>query len=477
MTALAGPDVRDAAAAARHFEAAARLHESGNLEAAVSQYRRGVARAPDFAPGHMVLGLALAALGLGEDAERSLRRAIELQPALADAHLAIGKLHFERGARESAADSFREALRHQPESIPALCELWRVLDELVAIDERADVAARYVALRPDHVEAQWDAALHLLNAGRMTEGWARYHYRWRRPGFERWHYDLPYPEWNGEPLAGKHILLWREQGVGDEIMFASCLPDAISAAGHVTYACTKRLLPLFARSFPGATIIDSDRIEPPAPEPFDVDYHGAIGSLPRWFRPALDRFPVHRGYLAPDPAAVAAWRERLAALGPGLRIGISWRSQFMTADRAKSYTTLDQWEPILRVPGVTYVNLQYDDCALALATAHDMFGVAIHHFPDLDLKNDFDGTAALMANLDLIVSIPNSVGELAGALGRPVWRLIPGPPGDWTMLGLRDRRPWYPTMEVIGGAKVGHWDDVIRTTAAKLARFTTAARA
>ncbi len=446
--------------ASRHFSSAALLHESGNLEAAVAQYRRGVALAPELPVGHLVLGLALASLGLRDDAEQSLRRALELEPHFGDAHLALGKLLWKDGAHLEATECFRIAVRCEPGSIPALCEWWKATDELQLLEERVEAGLRYVALRPEHVEARWDLALHQLTIGQLTDGWAAYGYRWKRPAYAAWYYNLPYPEWAGEPLEGKRILVWREQGVGDEIMFASCLPDLIAVADHVTFACTKRLLPLFARSFPKASVVDSDRIEPPVPEPFDVDYHSAIGALPRYFRPTIASFPRRRSYLVADPARIALWRERLGALGPGLRVGISWRSQFMTAEREKSYTALTQWEPILRTAGVQLINLQYDDCALALATAQERFGVPIHAWPDLNLKNDFEGTAALIANLDLVISIPNSVGELAGALGRPVWRMIPGPPGDWTMLGT-GRRPWYPTMRVFGAEQVGDWPTAI----------------
>jgi ADP-heptose:LPS heptosyltransferase len=143
----------------------------------------------------------------------------------------------------------------------------------------------------------------------------------------------------------------------------------------------------------------------------------------------------------------------------------------MTADRAKVYSTLDQWEPVLRTPGVVFVNLQYDDCSLALATAADQFGVKVHAMSDLDLRNDFEGTAALMQNLDLVLTIASSTGELAGALGRPVWRLLPSPPTDWTMLGHADRRPWYPTMRVFTADRVGDWSSVFSRVTSELAAF------
>jgi hypothetical protein len=255
-------------------------------------------------------------------------------------------------------------------------------------------------------------------------------------------------------------------------MFASCVPDLIAAAGHVTVAVTDRLVSLLARSFPQADVIDAQRITPPDVEPFAIDYHAALGGLPRYFRPAIASFPTRPNYLVPDGARAQLWRDRLATLGSGLRVGISWRSSMMTELRARGYATLDQWGPLLQTPGVAFVNLQYDECALALATAEDQFGVHVHAWPDLDLRNDFEGAAALISSLDLVITIGNAVGELSGALGVPTWRLSPSPLPEWTMLGT-DRRPWFPSMVVRQASCVDGWTEVIDRVAAELRALTS----
>jgi hypothetical protein len=154
-------------------------------------------------------------------------------------------------------------------------------------------------------------------------------------------------------------------------------------------------------------------------------------------------------------------------LPAGMRVGISWRSGMMTAQRAKGYAALDQWGELLQTQGAVFVNLQYDNCALALATAEDRFGVRIHQFSDLDLRDDFGATAALISNLDLVVTVGNAVGELAGALGVPVWRLSPSPLPEWTMLGT-DRRPWFPSMRVWQAAQLDDWPGLMNRVASEL---------
>jgi hypothetical protein len=220
-------------------------------------------------------------------------------------------------------------------------------------------------------------------------------------------------------------------------MFSSCYADLIARAGHVIIECDPRLVGLFARSFPTATV----RAAGGAPDDFDV--HVAAGSLPLHLRRALADFPARPGWLVPDPGRVASLRARIAALGPGPVVGIAWRSGLITPERAGLYTQLADWGPVFAAPGVRFVNLQYDDCAAELAAAGARFGVTVHRWPDLDLRNDLEGAAALTASLDLVLTAGTSVAEMAGALGVPVWRF--GACGEWTALGAAVR-PWYPSM-------------------------------
>lgn len=468
MKGLAVGDPAKIRRAIARFEAASRLHQAGDVAGAAKDYERALRDAPHFAPGYMVLGLALATLGRPVEAEARLRRALELDPTLADAHLGLGKLRAAEGDDAAAIAFYREALRHDPQHKPALTDWWVAADRLGLVVERVTAGRRYVAAHPENEGARWDLALQELAIGDLEAGWEGYAARWTHPLYKTWRYAVAAPEWSGEDLTGKRILVWREQGIGDEIMFASCVPDLLARAAQVIIAATDRLIPLFTRSFPRAVVIDEKRIAQPHPESFDIDYHTAIGALPRYFRPTIASFPARRAYLVPDEALVRSWRDRIALLPPGLRVGLSWRSGLMTKERARSYATLDKWGPLLQTPGAVFVNLQYDDCALALATAEEQFGTHVHVFPDLDLRKDLEGTAALMANLDLIITIGNAVGELGGALGVPTWRMGPSPLPEWTMLGT-DRRPWFPSMRLFRAKATNDWGELVARVASELA--------
>ncbi|NUB26479.1 CHAT domain-containing protein [Azospirillum brasilense] len=371
--------------------------------------RRALTLAPQHAALYGVLAYALSGEGRLVEAERACRRALALTPALADPLCTLGLVEQRRGAAG--------ALR------------W---------------FDRAVAATPGHPLARFNRGLADLEGGALADGWANYACRFAagRAGWER---RFSIPEWRGEPLAGKRLFIWREQGVGDEFLFASCYADAIRQAGQVVIECERRLLPLFARSFPKAVVRAEQPLRGrPLVETVDCDLHIPAGSMPRLLRTGLADFPPRSSWLFPDPARMLDRRQQLNGIGGDLRVGIAWRSQLMTMERQWAYLPLDDWGPVLTVPGVTFVNLQYDDCEAEILRAEARFGVPIFELERLDLKNDFEGTAALIANLDLVIAPANSVAELAGALGVPVWRFGAR---DWTHLGS-GVRPWYPSMRV-----------------------------
>ncbi|WP_325169496.1 tetratricopeptide repeat protein [Azospirillum agricola] len=382
---------------------------------AARDHRRALRVTPGHAKAWSNLGTALAGLSRWEEALTAHRRALALAPALADAHLNLG--HAEQVLGRSGA-----ARRH---------------------------AERTIRLAPGRADARMNRALLRLSAGDLDGGWRDYAARF--PAGESRGRRFAMPEWLGEDPSGLSILVWGEQGLGDEIMFGTALPDLVRRAGRLVVECDARLVRLFARALPGA------EVRAPTGDPRDCDRHAAMGSVAAILRRRLGDFPTHPGFLVPDPLEAARWRDRLAALGSGLTVGVCWRSSRITAERAGAYSRLDQWGPLFAVPGLRFVNLQYDECAAELADARRRFGVAIATWPDLDLRNDLDAVAALMAGLDLVITAPTSVGELAAAVGIPVWRLGGG--NDWSALGA-GVRPWFPAMAVLGRDGRGHADTI-----------------
>lgn len=421
------------------------LKAQGRTDDALAAWLRAVALDPGMAEALSNLGNAWRERERFAEAGRCHCRALALNPAQAAASNNFG--HALQGQRcpVEAARWFRHALVLEPAYAEALSNLGLAVQNLGRGEEAETLYGRALALRPDLAMAHFNRALLRLERGDLAGGWPGYGWRFAsgQVGAGR---QPPVPAWRGENLSGKRLLVWAEQGVGDSILFASLIGEVVARATSVVIELDRRMVPLFARSFPAATVrapsLDAQgRDLPRLP---DCDLHVPMGSLARVFRPTLAAFPDRPGWLVPDPDRVEVWRGRLAEVGPGLKVGIGWRSQIVTEERRAAYTALNQWGALFALPGVEFVTLQYGRCEDEIVAAEARFGRRIHRWPDLDLKDDFDGTAALIANLDLVLSPAMSVGELAGALGVPVWRFGRR---DWTQLGT-DVRPWFPAQRL-----------------------------
>ncbi|CAO3409549.1 tetratricopeptide repeat protein [Azospirillum largimobile] len=427
------------------------LAMTGRLDEAVAQFRLVAQLRPDDATAHYNLGAVLQQKGAYESAEIAYRQALKRNPRHSAALNNLGSVLKRLGRPDQAELCHRQALDLHPEFVEARYNLGNALQAQGRYEAAAACFEDALAQQPELATATCSLALLALMHGDLPRGWTGYERRFAA-GEAAPDRRIAAPRWQGELLRGKRLLIWREQGVGHEILFASCYPDVIAwGGGPVTIECDPRLVPLFRRSFPKATVraesctgdafgaIPRETVEPP-----DCDLQVPAGDLPHRLRESISTFEPQGPWLVPDPALVDGWRERLAALGPGLRVGIGWRSQAMTIDRKAAYVILEHWGPVFAIPGLVFVNLQYGDCEVELAAAEERFGVRIHRWNDLDLKDDFDGAAALTANLDLVISPAMSAGELAGALGVPVWRFGHR---DWTQLGT-GVRPWFPTMRL-----------------------------
>ena len=216
------------------------------------------------------------------------------------------------------------------------------------------------------------------------------------------------PMWDGEEsLTDKRIFLWCEQGVGDTIMWSSRLSLLASKAKYCILECQPKLVPLLKRSFPNVDVRAEDRRLDTQRDDFDV--HLPMGSLYKNFIQELSKTGKSDAYLIPDPTRVNYWRKRLLSLGKGPFIGVSWKSGDMSPDRLQNYADICELSPILTIPGVTFINLQYSDFVDDLAKAKDELGITIHNFDDLDHFNNIDDVAALCLALDMVVSIANIV--------------------------------------------------------------------
>jgi hypothetical protein len=268
--------------------------------------------------------------------------------------------------------------------------------------------------------------------------------------------------WDGSPLAGKSIFLWREQGVGDEILYGGMIPDLVAARARVVLECDPRLVPLFARSFPSVEVVAQTIPPDPRTESRAVDFQAPVATLGRWLRADFSGFPRHADYLKPDPALAASLRGKYRALAGGRTvIGISWHSRLSPA-LAEKGTQLADWKEILANPGAFFVNLQYGDCARDIEAARVATGVTVYADPEIDAMKDLDAFAAQVNAMDLVVSTSNTTVHFAGAQNVPCWTLLPSGPGAlWYWFTGREDSPWYPAMRLLRRRPDEPWLDLI----------------
>jgi tetratricopeptide (TPR) repeat protein len=452
-------------------------------------FRHFLGRFPDHPEGANNLACAIRDQHRAEEAIDFLRPAIVKHPETPMLWNTMGTVVAELGDFPNARVFFEEALRLQPQFPKATYNLGNARLALGDAAGALEACEAALAQGPPADERQMMRLARstiLMTLGRVAEGWDEYEAR-LEPDFNGVTiFQAPGRRWApGVGLAGRSILVFGEQGLGDEILFANLLPDLVAGlgpSGRLVLAVEPRLVALFQRTFPQAQVgphathLAAGRLLRTAPflgEDTGVDLWTPMASLLREFRPTVESFPAAEGFLVPDPARVDHWREVLKTAPPGPKVGLLWKSAIKAQARQRYYSAFDAWKPVLAVPGVSFVNLQYGDCAEELAQAREQMGVEIWTPPGIDLKQDLDDIAALSYALDLVVGCANATLNIAAACGAPNWLI--GTPGAWTMLGT-DRFPWYPQTRVFMTPGFGDWDPVMAQMADALAAFASAER-
>jgi tetratricopeptide (TPR) repeat protein len=444
----------------------------GELVGARRNFLRATFLKPDFYMAYCNLGLACRDLELLDEAERALRRAAELRPGQHTAWLNLGVVLQDQGRLDEALQAIEQAHAVAPKDadvIAALSTLWlRRGDAARAIE----CAEQGLAQDPGNAEARLALAHAQLALQRFEQGWPNYEARLRSSSSPLG--PLPVPLCDADNLAGKTVLVEREQGLGDEIMFASCLNEFAGSGVNCVIHCDPRLVVLFRRSFPQSEVVGrlGELEAPDGSLRRAIDCCVPMGSLPGRYRRTRSDFARATAFLRADPERAARWRARLAALGPGPKVGIAWRGGLYKTGRALRSLSLESLLPVLRVPGVGWVNLQHRDHARELEQIHVHHGVQVARWDDA--LADLDETAALVHGLDLVITVCSTVVHLAGALGRPVWTLTPHAPA-WRYLFEGDSMPWYPNVRLFRQRAEGDWDEVISRVAAALGALCTEA--
>lgn len=442
------------------------LREMGRLEEALGHLRRAHELAPDMENALRNLVSVLIESDRCDEALAVARRAVTRDPASYEAHLYHGLAHQKLHHAAEALASYDIALGMRGDDAELHDNRGTALLELGRLDEAAPCYERARALKPDFMLPAFHRALVRLLQGDYARGWEDYELRQLDRDYPRRTFD--YPRWEGGTLAGRTLLITREQGLGDEIMFASCLTELIAAARHCIVECEPRLLGLFRRSFPAATAYAStpDGSVPAEIAARGIDLEIPAGSVPRFLRRKRGDFPVHDGYLRADEPRVSRWRDRLSRLGPGLKVGISWTGGVRKTRRGLRSLPLEQWLPILETPGAQFVSLQYTaDAGDEVARLCERQGIRVEHWAEA--IDDYDETAALLTALDLTISVCTAAIHLGGALGRPVWVMAPYSP-EWRYGFSGDTMPWYPSVKVFRQPAFGEWKPVTSSVAAAL---------
>jgi len=411
------------------------------------------------------IGFAQEQLGEGDAALETYRQAVSLDPGASFAHANIGAILTRRGDIAAAQDHLERALASPAPPPTALLNLAMLHEVAGRPDDALATYDQILAAAPEEALVHFQRAMTLLTMGRFAEGWTAYHWRFRRPGTRTLHDAFEVPFWNGEVLAGRKLVVWTEQGPGDEILLASMLPDVIARGPELTVVCSPRLLPLFRRSFPSARFVSSEKLAQVGAQ----DVQASFSHLGAVLRTNFADFPRTGAFLKADEGERAALRSRYQDGEPARKlIGIAWHSANPTAEAQKSIT-LEEWAPILKTPGVTFVNLQYGDHAGEARAAEAAFGCKIITDKTINPLKDIDGFAAQVAAMDHVVSVSNTTVHVAGGLGVPTSVLVPKAFGKiWYWFLERSDSPWYPALTLHRQAQAGVWSDVIAAAARQI---------
>lgn len=441
----------------------------GRTEAAAESFRCALEIDPEHVDALNNLGNVLMRRGEAAAAEGCYRRALAARPGNALACNNLGSALRAQGRLDEAAAAYRSALEARPRYSSALSNLGRVLHEKGRYDDALECYDRAVAVDPEFAEARANRATLLLQLGHFAEGWEDYEWRWRTAGFTTPRRDFDRPAWDGSELGGRTILLHAEQGLGSAIQFVRYAALVAARGGRVVLECARPLARLFSalQALPDPAVAHLVIKGEPLPA-FDV--HAPLMSLPRLLGTRLETIPATIPYLFAEDALAAKAQDRLAPYS-GTKIGLAWAGNpHHHNDRNRSMPAA-ALAPLLALEGVMAFSLQVGDAAADLATlpAGSMIDLA----PDL---REFADTAAIIAQLDLVISVDTAVAHLAGALGRPVWMLVPYV-SEWRWLTEREDTPWYPTMRLFRQQAPGDWDEVVRRVRDRLAAMVLMDRA
>ncbi|MDP9174918.1 MAG: tetratricopeptide repeat protein [Planctomycetota bacterium] len=427
------------------------FNERRELEFAQNAYKQAIALRPDYADAYNNLGNAYFDDGQFDRAEAAFRGALAQNPNHVDATNNLGRTFFELGRLDDALACFHQACSLQPDYVDGYINIANVRYQQCRLDESITYVRKALELNPGSASAHWNLGLTLLCRGDFSEGWKEAAWRSRVKELGGTCREFSQPIWDGGDLQGSTILLHAEQGFGDTLQFIRYLPMVQAKGGKIVVDCRPELMNLLQASFQVDQWCVTDQ---PLPH---FDLHCPLLSLPMAFATTLATIPNEFPYLQPDEATMKVWQSRLKDV-KGLKIGLVWAGRPEHRNDRNRSIALSLFAPLMQVPGLTLVSLQKFE-----AKPVDQQLPALTPPPGMELidwtseLSNFADTAALISSLDLVIGVDTSVVHLAGALGKPVWVLLPFAP-DWRWMLDRDDSPWYPTMRLFRQRQRGDWN-------------------
>jgi tetratricopeptide (TPR) repeat protein len=450
--------------AAAHYNLGNALQITGQSDEAIAAFRQAIALRPEYAEAHNNLGVALKAKGQLDQAIAAYRQAISLRPDYAQAHNDLGVALTEKGQPDEAIAAIRQAILLRPDYADAHSNLGVVLRDKEQLVEAIAACRQAIALEPDHIEGRKNLALLLLQQGEYQQGWEEYEWRWKHVKFPPPMRNFSQPLWDGSPLGARTLLLHTEQGLGDAIQFFRYLPLLTQRGGKIIIECQPELQRLLRMMSVRCQIVTRG-------DPLPVfDVQCPLLRLPWAFGTTLENIPKTIPYLHADVQDVKKWQQRLHEQLPIVKVGkvgLVWAGNPVNTNDCNRSIKLQSLAPLGQAPGVCFFSLQKGEAAAQARTPPA--GMELVDWTS-ELK-DFADTAALIANLDLIISVDTAVVHLAGAMGKPVWTLLPFN-SDWRWLLKREDSPWYPSVRLFRPPGRGDWDSVIKRVVDELTLWT-----
>jgi len=457
------------------------LQKQGRFEEAVQAYKQTIDLNSESSECYYNLGITLNDQGKLEEAIQAYQRAIEINPNHIEACNSLGIAFKDLGKLEESVQAYQDAIRINPNHGPTHNNLGNVLRDQGKLEEAIQAYQQAIEINPKFPEAHHNLGTSLFLAGDFKNCWKHYEWRWKCPNThlslkER---HLPQTRWEGSGLTDTSILVWAEQGVGDQVTFASMFPDLLQAGARVTVECEQRLIPLFKRSFPEIQFYPQENL--PHTQLFDtnINYQVPMGNLGRWFRTDRDSFTRNKqSYLTACPKETKKMRRKYKELSNGrMLVGVSWKSAGpdQSWSESRSIPLNDYWISVLSNQDCYFINLQYGDVKQELELLKSETGLIVYNDQDICTFENLDGFAAQVLALDLVISIDNTTAHIAGALGQKVWTLLPHIP-YWRWLQDVEDTLWYKNMRLFRQDRIGDWSKVFQQVSISLQQNITGSR-